>query len=114
MFSAPQEADDDRDVPPTIAACLLSDAHALFELDRRSACEARSDGLPPALFFAVELGSADVIHALLSGADGLNVAQREQVCAAASDAVTPHDDSADDNVPGARYHALLWPSYARG
>ena len=85
-----------------LLACLRGDAASLAALDGSDACEASADGLPPAFCFAVELGDAAVVEAVLAGAKGLDGPQRAVLCAQAARAARTHDAAASSGyVPGA-------------
>ena len=84
-----------------LLACLRGDAAALAALDGSDACEAGADGLPPAFCFAVELGDAAVVKAVLACAKGLDEPQRAVLCAHAALAAGTHDAAASGYVPGA-------------
>ena len=88
-------------LPPLVVACLRGDAAALAALDGSDACEAGADGLPPAFCFAVELGDAAVVKAVLAGTAGLDEPQRAVLCAQAARAAGTHDAAASGYVPGA-------------
>ena len=77
-------AGEEGGLPPLVVACLRGDVAALAALDGSHACEAGADGLPPAFCFAVELGDAAVVWAVLAGAEGLNEPQRAVLCAQAA------------------------------
>ena len=98
----------DPSLPPLVIACLGGDAVAVAKLDRAQACTTRADdGLPPAFCFAVELGDAAVVAALLDGVPNLNESQAAVLRAQAASIADAHDADAADYVPGTRYHALL-------
>ena len=106
LAADPAAADGDSGLPAAVAACLRGDAAALAApLPLRF--EARDDGLPPAFFFAVELGDKAVVAAVLEGAEGLTPEGRELMCKHAETAATALDAAAPEYVPGARYFAVL-------
>ena len=102
-------------VSPAVRMCLEhttcpSGSKALSKLHYPSLCDtflvASDEGMPPPLFFAVELGHHKMLRRVLS--DMIHDATHQKaILEAASRALTEHDATADCYVPGARYHGML-------
>ena len=100
--ASPTSSAEADDLPPLILACLRGDAAALLKNDGSDdACEAYASGLPPAFYFAAELGDTTVVAAALTGAQSLNEQQIDVLCAQVSLAAKKYDADAGNYVPGA-------------
>ena len=86
--------------PPLVLACLRGDV-TFLKNDWSDACEAHADGLPPAFYFAAELGDTAVAAAALTGAQSLDERQIAELCAQVSLAAKTYDADASNYVPGA-------------